>query len=378
MASVKSLAFRTVISAAVAAAISFFPRGSSCYEPGTEAEPSTHPLLAQKSAKFYGAMNEGGNLGSPITDEQMRQLMRGAIEEDEPFFRSFRHFTDWQTDKGIFVEGQYSSSKEWLHNEEEQGRPNLGGNFTWERAARDHDYEALGHILHLIEDASVPAHVRNDIHPGLARFGLRDVDTARTQREREWILRSYRLHGDGFEFWADQNNRALDQIFPAELPYFDTIDEIMDAMIQYTGRNFVSDDTAFTGYSLPARNQVFERRLGKKTYYYSTIDGEEVAIARKGFLVPYVLDNLVLADQSIRLFRKTTELGAAAILLFKKETERLGECHSDVSRGCSDGDLYWFNSCGEREEIAEDCPPDAPCDPEACCDGPTVCHRKSF
>lgn len=130
----------------------------------------------------------------------------GSVFEDSlfPFPRVFRHFHNplyhadgnglgpW-SQAGLF--GLFQSSVQWGQNPSQDPFPfGLGGgNWSWQDARRHYlnaltrprkedqgnqpgrdtafaeTFEALGRLTHLIQDASVPAHVRNDPHPRLLR-----------------------------------------------------------------------------------------------------------------------------------------------------------------------------------------------------------------
>ncbi len=122
----------------------------------------------------------------------------GAIAEDTPITRQLNHFHNplvepWQdASLRVFfgaVRGQ--SSVLWQQNTTQNSTfvftpiplPSGGDNWSWQdarqrylraltgmtRAEREgafaETFETLGHLTHLIQDASVPAHVRNDPHP---------------------------------------------------------------------------------------------------------------------------------------------------------------------------------------------------------------------
>ncbi|MGH9894160.1 MAG: hypothetical protein ACREA0_19695, partial [bacterium] len=115
-------------------------------------------------------------------------LRVGGVREDSDI-RFFRHFHDplqpWET-AGLQAVLQFDSSIRWMQ------RPDQ--NWSWPRA-RDRYYtaltsrvtnletdlqreqafadtfQALGQVMHLVVDASVPEHARNDIHPLGALYG---------------------------------------------------------------------------------------------------------------------------------------------------------------------------------------------------------------
>ncbi len=132
--------------------------------------------------------------------------------------RYLRHFHDplqsWDT-AGLSsrVFGQFESSVRWMQRAD-QGSQAVGGSWAW-RDAREHywkastssdptareqefadTFRALGQIMHLVVDASVPEHVRNDAHPleGICRF---------------FGLRCY----GNYEYWvSDQHPNAADEV----------------------------------------------------------------------------------------------------------------------------------------------------------------------
>jgi hypothetical protein len=112
--------------------------------------------------------------------------------------RFFRHFHDprtesWETAGLRFGLVQYESSARWMQRTDQSQA--AGGNWGWPRArdefakalserepgtrlrALADTFLALGHVMHLIVDASVPEHTRHDPHPleGILRdvFGVR-------------------------------------------------------------------------------------------------------------------------------------------------------------------------------------------------------------
>ena len=113
----------------------------------------------------------------------------GAYEDEPGYTRSFNHFHDplqpWYL---AGFDKAFKSSLVWA---QDQGlvASLLGGDWSWRRA-RDSFYKgltslskvsreryfadtfrALGQVMHLIQDASVPAHVRNDPHIYMDLFG---------------------------------------------------------------------------------------------------------------------------------------------------------------------------------------------------------------
>jgi hypothetical protein len=110
---------------------------------------------------------------------------RGGEREDD-LLRFLRHFHDplkpWDSAGLDFVVDRHDSSVRWMQ-ERSQGDLDTGGFWSWHDARRlyyqalvepDANYRevlwanlfrALGQIMHLVVDASVPEHTRNDMHP---------------------------------------------------------------------------------------------------------------------------------------------------------------------------------------------------------------------
>jgi hypothetical protein len=113
-------------------------------------------------------------------------LREGGVREDDEV-RFFNHFHDplrnWGS-AGLFHTD--SSSVRWMQNTSSQWSWQNARDHYWTaltattQAAREKafadTFRALGQVMHLVVDASVPEHVRNDIHPleGLCRMiGIR-------------------------------------------------------------------------------------------------------------------------------------------------------------------------------------------------------------
>src|SRR3989338_3549097 len=147
---------------------------------------TTHPALTDEIVDFY-------NLNFPndkITEEEKQRLIQGSINEDNGL-RMLYHFYDPVHDRGLaMVAG--ASSKDWGLAANFQanmlGRQYAGfasvfsdgskADYSYQRALDDYakgDKEraffAFGHVLHLLEDAGVPDHTRDDPHPPILDWG---------------------------------------------------------------------------------------------------------------------------------------------------------------------------------------------------------------
>jgi len=149
-----------------------------------------HPILTEQAINLY-------NLNNPknkISYVETQWLKEGSIKEDTPP-RFVNHFFDpihnlaWIPDntgnidknivayvaKTFFTNEKSLTSKDWSQNQKAQMKYVLyGGDQTFNRAIYEYvkgnkkkAFQALGYVLHLIEDATVPDHTRNDTHiPG--------------------------------------------------------------------------------------------------------------------------------------------------------------------------------------------------------------------
>ncbi|MEW6078292.1 MAG: hypothetical protein AB1724_10800 [Thermodesulfobacteriota bacterium] len=111
-------------------------------------------------------------------------------------------------------------------------------------------FQAIGQVVHLLQDMAVPAHVRNDFSQGHTMVRI----------EKEWPSKWF---GNGFEFYVKRNNRApwfesaIKENFtdPFLTQFWDT-DQLnasyngigMDTLglAEYTNFNFLSEYTMFT------------------------------------------------------------------------------------------------------------------------------------
>ncbi len=176
--------------------------GASLSDYAAAFEPDTHGditrfALQQAGIDVAGAFNPDyasiypDGIDSPIQPSCMstpcsarRLIMDGSIREDEPFHNPKNHFHDpvtgsWET-AGLFnawlaQDGIGESSLLWQQDDYRQA-------FSWQDARREYltamtapneaaernhlvrAMRALGHVVHLVQDAATPAHTRNDWH----------------------------------------------------------------------------------------------------------------------------------------------------------------------------------------------------------------------
>ena len=149
-------------------------------------DQTTHPALTKEIGRFFNHNYQEKALNS----EEIAILMNGSIDEDEET-RWLHHFYDPIYNRGLTILGEsWESSKDWSQNTLAQAQEDgvfrdktygsifdlfsSPSDYSWERAIYDYAWvdknrglESLGHTLHLLEDATVPEHTRNDGHAGL-------------------------------------------------------------------------------------------------------------------------------------------------------------------------------------------------------------------
>ncbi len=287
---------------------------------------SVHPALTRATVDFYEL-----STGKKLTDNQKNWMMLGSIEEDK-VPRWLNHFYDPVFKRGLSTEvagvngypadkwGQFSSYQtlhpENISNLWTGNGPVISGSwwgdFSYEAAVNDYSkndekgaYIALGHILHLMQDLTVPEHTRNDAHPGSN-------------------LPSY------YENWTAQNSAGLTQDLGKKLfvkgdkpvDYAD-LASYFDNLAAYTNGHFFSPRTINSEiYSNP--KIVYEDGVFA---YGKDENGQlfDLAIAIKDFSTKKVIydlnSNQILQEYWFRLSRQAVVNGAGVIGLFINQGE---------------------------------------------------------
>ena len=192
-----------------------FPAAVFAYD-----DKTTHPALTEKIVDIYNL-----KFGNLISSENKEQIIKGSIDEDIPP-RWFNHFYDPIYNLGY---KGYRTSKEWAQYDVQE--------YSWDKAIeyyaseeKEKSYFVLGHILHLIEDATVPDHTRNDTHAGNdLPFGFSG--------------------NSPYEDWAKKFNRGnLDvslDVINDQLVIFSNLNQYFDYLANYSNNNFFSEGTIF-------------------------------------------------------------------------------------------------------------------------------------
>ena len=202
-------------------------------------DKTTHPALTKEIIELFNYQYPDLKLSGDDFDK----VILGSMEEDLNI-RPLNHFYDPIHKEGLNGLGlSMLSAKEWSQNTKTQaGFSNLAGigftkelfsagsDYSWERAIYDYVHndkeralESLGHILHLIQDMSVPPHTRNDDH-------LTGRDDS-----------PYEIYTKNFN---QENIRDISGILKNEKEIlFDNLDSYFDSLANFTNRNFFSKDT---------------------------------------------------------------------------------------------------------------------------------------
>jgi hypothetical protein len=306
-----------------------------------------------------------------------RWLSEGAELEDKPDIRVTNHFHNplrsW-TEAGLrvlFIQVGQSSAL-WQQNSNQDPNGSLNGGWSWQDARRRYHlalttqapaereaefartFRNLGHLIHLIQDASVPAHVRNDPHLYKTAFGF-DL-----------------LNPDGYERWVDklgisilEGYLGLTPVRPPDIIYGGIpslgtsvpVGRLIDAdrydgsnpeittlpdtgLAEYTNANFFSGDTVLVGRDMvgsipfPARTSIelgpreYVARLGEyRRYLWKVRHGESdyrtgVPSALHDYLPEapsakaFALDDRVFQDYAVHLLPRAVGYSAALLDYF--------------------------------------------------------------
>ncbi len=310
----------------------------------------THIYLTSAIFDFYKQHYAGHYSSSGLSDDLKNYLLEGSQREDDAP-RWLNHFYDPVKDRGLTYDpaidplinvGTWEKSVDWAQDEKNQNslsyestsliasilnasqQKQLGlfpdeSNFAWQQAIRywiNGDKEkalfSLGHILHLIEDASVPDHTRNDPHP----FGSPYEKFAQ-------------------KFTLDTPDKNLSERLSDKNPVtLNSLDDYFDKLARYSNNYFFSQDTIGiqSGYDLPRINPENAERRDDGYYYLAGKDEEgDYDLVRKKSLdnlaiVPKgewsIDNNSVLMSYWERLSVKAAQYGAGAINLFFQDVEK--------------------------------------------------------
>ncbi len=304
---------------------------------------TTHPILTGMAVDFYNLYSS-----EKITETEKQLIMKGSTEEDNSL-RFVNHFYDPVFNKTWhFLGVQYLfpelTAKQWAKNPFAQALydpeylATIGpvikspvfsnANYSWQRAIYEYvkgnrikAFESLGHILHLIQDMSVPEHTRENVH-------LSFLDKATSYYE-EYAARKEESF---YQSLKDKLN-ILHQF-----PLKNNLEDYFDNIAFYSNNYFLSPDTIPPSkYKLPRveYQDVPEiNKNGEIEYFLLSADenGNLFHLAKKNYLdwrlqsgfAGYTLnDSKVLNDYFKRLGLKSVLTSAGVINLYFKEIEKV-------------------------------------------------------
>lgn len=302
-------------------------------------DKTTHPALTDEIVDFYNLLHPDNTLSA----EEKEWLISGSVLEDE-WPRWINHFYDPVRKIGWNGEGvsgispaavkliasisvtseEPLASSVWLNSSEAQKKySRYGGDRSWQtglvnyaRGNQEEGFKILGHALHLLEDASVPDHTRNDTHAHLEVFGddgspFEDY-LSRWDREN---ISSLRI----------PNNLIVSGMHP---PALSSPEEFVYKLAEYSNNYFFSKDTInsnvyknpkivkedeSTAFGLDENNNIFPILRVKFSKEGDLIFNKEYSITK------YRSD--ILDSYFSRLSNKAVLYGAGMIDLFLRQAE---------------------------------------------------------
>lgn len=290
----------------------------------------THPDLTEEMAKLFNLKKSD----LKITGEEIKWLRTGAINEDDAprwinhFYNpvnkvgwSGKHFSTLTPEEALKFGADFApkppmASVDWVVSQESQALyGDTQGNQTWQKAVKsfiDGDkksaFIALGHVLHLLEDASVPDHTRDDTHADL--FG--DPGSPYEKYTKNYT------NSNKLNLAENLKNTSFFN--------FANIQEAIKSLAIYSNNNFFSEDTIsnseFTRplFSSLEKRTVFIDDKEKKILFDAN---NQIYLAIENKSDTFTLDDKMFVLPSYRdhLFPKAVLTGASVINLFFKDVE---------------------------------------------------------
>ncbi|MDO8576371.1 MAG: hypothetical protein Q7R90_03580 [bacterium] len=263
---------------------------------------ATHEGITQAIVQGYEKLH-----GDTLDSSEGQRIIAGSSSEDDDW-RFLNHFYDPINYRGLTVLGislgqpsegwaydtrgqsswrcvaYFPCSHDIKYNDKLFSSP---ADYSWDRAIYEYVYgdkqrglEAVGHALHFVEDATVPAHVRNDQHGHIGSVG----------------------DADPYETFTSQFTAANISV-PNNLsnvPTYSSLSSYLDHVARFTNTHFVSKDTMFSDFNSPTISGLrqsddgflYDKTLGlrvvafesktdthnRTTYTYSLKDTKQLAL----------------------------------------------------------------------------------------------------
>jgi hypothetical protein len=295
---------------------------------------TTHPALTDEAVDFYN-LNFPSNL---LAENDKKWLIQGAVDEDMGI-RSLNHFYDPVYNQGW--QG-YTSSKEWAYGSNLQrsftesqvagfaamvNNDNLfPDDYSYQRALYDYTVGdrkramiAMGHIMHLLEDANVPDHTRGDTH----------LPFESTESPYEITMAK----------WNPGNLDIASKIFAngTKSVLLSSLGSYFDKIAKYSNNYFFSEDTILSNkYSGP--RELLEKIISEQGAEFvfaigKDKNGDEHPLYKKGKKSTWrniltetkftINSPTVLDDYWSRLSKDFVPNGAGALKLFLEQAEKV-------------------------------------------------------
>ncbi len=300
----------------------------------------THQFLTETSARLYN---------NTYTNEQVDQalipfLLDGARREDDAP-RWMNHFYDPIHETGLTYNaaidpwinlGNWQSAKLWAQDSANQTKlkytPAIASilsffetgtiqkflptsDFTWNKALaywvqgdKEMAMFTLGHVIHLLQDTSVPDHTRNDPHPGDSPY--------------ENYTAQFTPHHPDVNTYANAQQKGIVTLT--------NINDYFKGLATYSNNNFYSKNTIGlqSGYSLPQPDSYSKSNNGREYEIGTNSDGDYrlvMSLSNKGSLILGNTKALTIDDAGIQndywnlLSTKATQYSAGLIHAFIQE-----------------------------------------------------------
>jgi endonuclease YncB( thermonuclease family) len=257
-----------------------------------------HPGLSAKAIENHNKTSE-----NKINSRQRAWMIEGSIAEDaDP--RYLNHFYDPTIEKGL-NDGLFKgvSAKEWAKKQN-----SVSGDYSenaiflnYKNGNKKRAFQGIGHIIHLIQDMSVPAHTRNDSHP----------------------------KGDPYEGWAKQYGKIETN---NDFIYVNNLDFVFDSLATYSNNNFYSKDTIDELISTTESKYEINSKGNNSLYFYKG-NYKLVRVIKNKENNIYVLDDDVHKDYWRMLHPKAVAYSSGVIDYFMREFKEIDKNENKEDKG---------------------------------------------
>ncbi len=339
---------KVYIALAISALIIFYNEGVDAYSTAIHRKITVN-VIDQNTSSLNFYLNDIGltnGIEAFVNGEKVRQWIEDASVDEDYNWNSildpiYSHFYNPITNTSG-VGGVCPSAYDWANDPNnpwswEKARDSFYKGLTLttktdrEKALAD-SFSAIGHVMHLVEDMSVPAHTRADLHASIFPASLivgKDNYEAYTADPNN----SLSYTETTFPYW----NVSTSSVAPRQLWDMDSLSETAMysddhiGLAEYSNANFFSNGTIFSGFSFPSWGGVVEytdSSTGKvKTYLRKTTEGEYIEhLAAARWYYKYLptswkrlglkLDDAVCQDYAAKLIPRAVGYSAGLLNYF--------------------------------------------------------------